>query len=135
MALVVLAVFGASMVKVYPSGDIYDRRGVGTVKVSKSNVPEVFRLCGFHTAFCTIQLVSGRKTGPDIRKTQVETLIEQDAQHYVQPKVQPNVLFLMCESYSDLSDADVFAYTEEDDPMHGFHVLAVRRVPGAVILP
>lgn len=124
MALVVLAVFGASMVKVYPSEDIYDRRGVGTVKVSKSNVPEVFRLCGFPYCFLHNYNLYPVEKPDGYQKTQVETLIDQDAQHYVQPKVQPNILFLMCESYSDLSDADVFAYTEEDDPMHGFHVLA-----------
>lgn len=124
MALVVLAVFGASMVKVYPSEDIYDRRGVGTVKVSKSNVPEVFRLCGFPYCFLHNYNLYPVEKPDGYQKTQVETLIDQDAQHYVQPKVQPNILFLMCESYSDLSDADVFAYTEEDNPMHGFHVLA-----------
>ena len=124
MALVVLAVFGASMVKVYPSGDIYDRRGVGTVKVSKSNVPEVFRLCGFPYCFLHNYNLYPVEKPDGYQKTQVETLIDQDSQHYVQPKVQPNILFLMCESYSDLSDADEFAYTEEDDPMHGFHVLA-----------
>lgn len=30
----------------------------------------------------------------------------------------------MCESYSDLSDEDVFQYAEEDNPMYGFHRLA-----------
>ena len=97
---------------------------MGTVKVSKSNVPEVFRLCGFPYCFLHNYNLYPVEKPDGYQKTQVETLIDQDAQHYVQPKVQPNILFLMCESYSDLSDADVFAYTEEDNPMHGFHVLA-----------
>jgi phosphoglycerol transferase MdoB-like AlkP superfamily enzyme len=34
--------------------------------------------------------------------------------------VQPNIIFVMCESFTDLSDEEEFAYSEQDDPLAGF---------------
>ncbi len=95
MALVVLAVFGASMQLSSYSirSDIAPTGAARTVKVSKSNVPEVFRLCGFPIPFLhNYNLVSAEK--PDgCSKTQVEDADRSDLQHFMcSRKVQPNIL-------------------------------------------
>ena len=42
------------------------------------------------------------------------------------PAVKPNVLFIMCEAFSDLSDEDMFAYSGADDPLKDWHALLAR---------
>ena len=121
-ALVVLGGFVWSVPTVYGSVELYNDRGGA---MSKINVPEVFRLCGFPYCFLHNYNLYPIEKPQGYEKSQVEQWAEEDAAEYTQPEVQPNVIFIMCESYSDLSDEDVFAYeTDEDNPMYGFHQLA-----------
>ena len=120
-AVVVLGAFVWSMPNVYQSVDLYTPRGEN---LSKSNVPEVFRLCGFPYCFLHNYDLYPIEKPEGYQKSTVEQWAEEDAAEYSEPSVQPNVIFIMCESYSDLSDEDVFQYAEEDNPMYGFHQLA-----------
>ena len=124
MALALIAVFGVSMAKVYQNTELYNQRGTEIEGLTKSNVPEVFRLCGFPYCFLHNYNLYSIEKPKGYQKSQVEEWIQSDEQSYSQPEVQPNIIFVMCEAYSDLADEDVFEYTEEDNPLHGFHVLA-----------
>jgi hypothetical protein len=44
----------------------------------------------------------------------------QGGAEYARPDVQPNVLFVMCEAFSDLSEDPAFAYSAENDPLAGY---------------
>ena len=120
-AVAVLGAFVWSVPKVYQSVELYTPRGEN---LSKSNVPEVFRLCGFPYCFLHNYDLYPIEKPEGYQKSTVEQWAEEDAAEYTKPGVQPNVIFIMCESYSDLSDEDVFQYAEEDNPMYGFHRLA-----------
>lgn len=120
-AVAVLGAFVWSMPNVYQSVELYTPRGEN---LSKSNVPEVFRLCGFPYCFLHNYDLYPIEKPQDYQKSTVEQWAAEDAAEYTKPSVQPNVIFIMCESYSDLSDEDVFQYAEEDNPMYGFHRLA-----------
>lgn len=120
-AVAVLGAFVWSMPNVYQSVELYTPRGEN---LSKSNVPEVFRLCGFPYCFLHNYDLYPIEKPEGYQKSTVEQWAAEDAVEYTKPGVQPNVIFIMCESYSDLSDEDVFQYAEEDNPMHGFHRLA-----------
>ncbi len=120
-ALVLLGGFCWSVPNVYQKAGFYDRRGSG---MSKTNVAEVFRLCGFPYCFLhNYNLYSVEKpAGYD--SAEMQALAAADENVYAAPAVRPNVIFVMCEAYTDLSDEDVFLYSEEENPTHGFHVLA-----------
>lgn len=120
-AVAVLGAFVWSMPNVYQSVDLYTPRGDN---LSKSNVPEVFRLCGFPYCFLHNYDLYPIEKPEGYQKSTVEQWASEDAAEYTKPNVQPNVIFVMCESYSDLSDENVFQYAEEDNPMYGFHQLA-----------
>ena len=120
-AVAVLGAFVWSVPKVYQSVELYTPRGEN---LSKSNVPEVFRLCGFPYCFLHNYDLYPIEKPEGYQKSTVEQWAEEDAAEYTKPGVQPNVIFIMCESYSDLSDEAVFQYAEEDNPMYGFHRLA-----------
>lgn len=120
-AVAVLGAFVWSMPNVYQSVELYTPRGEN---LSKSNVPEVFRLCGFPYCFLHNYDLYPIEKPEGYQKSTVEQWAAEDGAEYTQPSVQPNVIFIMCESYSDLSDEDVFQYAEEDNPMYGFHQLA-----------
>lgn len=120
-AVAVLGAFVWSMPNVYQSVELYTPRGEN---LSKSNVPEVFRLCGFPYCFLHNYDLYPIEKPEGYEKSTVEQWAAEDAAEYTKPGVQPNVIFIMCESYSDLSDEDVFQYAEEDNPMYGFHRLA-----------
>ena len=120
-AVAVLGAFVWSMPNIYQSVDLYTPRGEN---LSKSNVPEVFRLCGFPYCFLHNYDLYPIEKPEGYQKSTVEQWASEDAAEYTKPSVQPNVIFIMCESYSDLSDEDVFQYAEEDNPMYGFHQLA-----------
>lgn len=121
LALALLAAFGASMATVYQSAELYDQRGAEIDGLNRSNIPEVFRLYGFPYCFLHNYDLYPVEKPDGYQKAAVEEWIDQDTQQYVSPEVQPSVIFVMCESFSDLSDADVFAYTEEENPLYGFH--------------
>ena len=120
-ALVLLGGFCWSVPNVYQKTGFYNKRGN---EMSKTNVAEVFRLCGFPYCFLhNYNLYSVEK--PDgYSSADMKALAASDDAVYETPAVRPNVIFVMCEAYTDLSDEDVFLYSEEENPTHGFHVLA-----------
>ncbi len=112
----VIGAFFVSMTTVYPSANVYGRRAH---MEDKTNIPQVFENCGFLYCFLhNYQLYPVAEpenySEAEVRAWALET------EEYSQPAVQPNVIFIMCEAFTDLSDAEVFAYSEENDPLAGF---------------
>lgn len=130
--VLVAAAFVASMLTVYPDDAIYARRGNMD---DKANVPLVYQNCGFLYCFLhNYQLYEVSKPA-GYSAAEVSGWAQGGAQ-YAEPEVQPNVIFVMCEAYSDLSEAEVFQYTAENDPMAGFKEIAAsdRAVSGHVVV-
>ena len=120
-ALALLGCFCWSVPNVYQKTGFYDRRGNG---MSKTNVAEVFRLCGFPYCFLHNYNLYSVEKPEGYDAAAMRELAAADGNVYQEPEVRPNVIFVMCEAYTDLSDEDVFLYPEEENPTHGFHVLA-----------
>ena len=93
-AVAVLGTFVWSMPKVYQSVELYTPRGEN---LSKSNVPEVFRLCGFPYCFLHNYDLYPIEKPEGYEKATVEQWAAEDAAEYTKPGVQPNVIFIMCE--------------------------------------
>lgn len=120
-ALALLGCFCWSVPNVYQKTGFYNRRGEG---MSKTNVAEVFRLCGFPYCFLHHYNLYSVEKPAGYDSAEMQALAAADSKVYQAPQVRPNVLFVMCEAYTDLSDEAVFLYDEEENPVHGFHVLA-----------
>ena len=120
-ALVLLGGFCWSVPNVYQKTGFYNKRGN---EMSKTNVAEVFRLCGFPYCFLHNYNLYSVEKPAGYSSADMKALAAADDAVYEMPAVRPNVIFVMCEAYTDLSDEDVFLYSEEENPTHGFHVLA-----------
>lgn len=120
-ALVLLGSFCWSIPNVYQKTGFYNKRGN---EMSKTNVAEVFRLCGFPYCFLHNYNLYSVEKPEGYSSAEMQALAAADDAVYTAPAVRPNLIFVMCEAYTDLSDEDVFLYSEEENPTHGFHVLA-----------
>lgn len=125
-----LAVLAGLILTVYASGDLYQ-----SFKVTNPDyVPFVFNDLGFPYAFCrhfTTYLVD-RPQG--FSRAMAEAWETGDSPGQGKPV---SVVMVMNEAFSDVTDAEVFPYTEEDDPLPNLH--ALRRDPhalsGHVVVP
>ena len=125
-----LAVLTGLILTVYASGDLYQ-----SFKVSNPNyVPSVFNDLGFPYAFCrhfTTYLVD-RPEG--FSRAMAESWETGDRPGQGKPV---SVVMVMNEAFSDITDADVFPYDEESDPLPNLH--ALRQDPhalsGHVVVP
>ena len=125
-----LAVLTGLILTVYASRDLYL-----SFKVSNSNyVPGVFNDLGFPYAFChhfTTYLVD-RPEG--FNRSMAASWETGDRPGQGKPV---SVVMVMNEAFSDITDADVFTYTEENDPLSNLH--ALRQDPhalsGHVVVP
>lgn len=128
----VCGLFVLSMLYVYPDDELYSSTPVD----SESNVTVVFNTRGFNYCFLhNFNLYPVEK--PDgYSARQVEQWIEEDRLPAQTQTVQPNVIMVMCEAFSDLSTEDVFAYTPEDDPLRDFRAVADsdRAISGHIVV-
>lgn len=125
-----LAVLTGLIFTVYASRDLYQSFHVSNAEY----VPSVFNDLGFPYAFChhfTTYLVD-RPEG--FSRAMAESWETGDVPG--QGK-DVSVILVMNEAFSDITDADAFAYTEETDPLPNLH--ALRKDPhalsGHVVVP
>ena len=118
-----LAVLAGLILTVCASKDLYQ-----SFKVSNAEyVPAVFNDLGFPYAFChhfTTYLVD-RPEG--FSRAMAESWETGDKSGQGKPV---SVVMVMNEAFSDITDADVFRYTEENDPLANLH--ALREDPHAL---
>ncbi len=117
--VVILAgAFSVCMLTVYPDKVYYD----ALPGVSKSNVPQVYNTYGFPYCFLhNFNLYPVDKPAgydPDVVKGwQGETLPAASP-------VETNILFVMGEAFTDLSEEAAFAYSQEENPTYLYRLLA-----------
>ena len=120
---IMMAVLAGLILTVCASKDLYQ-----SFKVSNAEyVPAVFNDLGFPYAFChhfTTYLVD-RPEG--FSRAMAESWETGDKSGQGKPV---SVVMVMNEAFSDITDADVFRYTEENDPLANLH--ALREDPHAL---
>lgn len=118
---------------IYTNDTLYTRL---LPEIDRANVPLLYESCGFPYCFLANCGRYRIQTPEDYFPEEVERWAQADEEIYTAPETQPNVVFVMCEAFSDLSDEDVFTYTDEDDPLRGFHALAQsgRAVSGKLVV-
>lgn len=131
-AALTLVVFFGAVQLVYRDKDLYESFTVPYAY----NIPSVFNTLGFNYCFLYNYNLYPVDRPDGFSKSEVEDWIEDGQTTADEPAVQPNVLMVMCEAFSDLSEEDVFLYSEEDDPLRGFKLVAEseRAVSGHIVV-
>lgn len=128
------ALFFLSMGAVYGNTALYAQL---VPAVDKADVPLTYRSLGF--PYCFLANYDRYTVQPpeDYFREEVERWAQADTAAYTVPDVQPNIIFVMCESFTDLADADAFSYVPEESPLYGYHQVAAsgRAVSGHLIVP
>lgn len=125
--------FVLSVSCVYTNDALYARL---LPEIDRANVPLTYENCGFPYCFLANYGRYALQKPEGYFPEEVERLAQADKKTYTAPESQPNVIFVMCEAFSDLSDEAVFTYADEDDPLRGFHALAdsARAVSGRLVV-
>lgn len=125
-----LAALAGLVLTVYASKDLYQSFAVSNAEY----VPAVFNDLGFPYAFChhfTTYLVDWPE---GFNRAMAESWETGD-----QPGQgkDVSVIMVMNEAFSDITDSDVFPYTEETDPLRNLHALREdpRALSGHVVVP
>jgi len=127
-----LGVLAALIVTVYASNDLYN-----SFKVSNAYyVPAVFNELGFPYCFCH-QFTTYPVDKPEgYSKAQAE-LWEQESAPQRGEKQPVNVIMVMNEAFSDVTDYEAFAYDETNDPLPNLHAMQAdpHAVTGRMVVP
>lgn len=131
-AVLTVAVFLGAFFGLYRNRELYASFPVS----SEYNITSVFGELGFNYCFLyNFNLYTADR--PDNYSAQeVESWIAQ--QDTDEPDGEtPQILMIMCEAFNDVTDADAFTYSEEDDPMRGYHEVASSPncVSGHIVVP
>lgn len=125
-----LGILAVLILTVYASNDLYN-----SFRVSNAYyIPSVFNEIGFPYGFCH-QFTTYPVDKPEgFSKAEVEDW-ETGAQPG--PSQGVNVIMVMNEAFSDITDHGAFAFTEENDPLPNFHALQrdAHAVSGHVVVP
>ena len=110
------------------SADVYQRSLDGTLDAARQyDLGAVSEALGFNYAFLHMASLTAvpRPAGYDAREVEAQI-----ASYLASPRsdetglaargVRPNVLFVMCESFSDVSDGPAFAFTAASDPLAAY---------------
>ena len=113
--------FAVSMPTVYADKEIYDSFTVP----NKYNITSVYNTLGFNYCFLhNFNLYSVDKP-ENYSRAEVERWAEEDTAPETEPEVQPNVLFVMCEAFSDIANDPAFDYPDGgENPLTPFNLLA-----------
>lgn len=118
-AVLVAGLFVWSMATVYTDKDRYQN----LPGPDRSNVPKVFESFGFPYCFLynfnlyPVDVPDGydRATAAGYEQTYLRETVT--------PEVMPNILFVMCEAFTDLPNEAAFTYSEADNPIAFFNAL------------
>ncbi|HMM06455.1 MAG TPA: sulfatase-like hydrolase/transferase [Clostridiales bacterium] len=123
----VLVLFSAGLLMVftftvYADKTLYDRLSGDF----QTNVTEVYNTLGFGYCFLHNVNLYPIERPEDYDKAKVETWIDDWEADAVSDskRVKPNVVFVMCEAFSDLANEDFFSYSEEKNPLYDYQLVA-----------
>ena len=125
-----LALFVCAVRFVYTDKALYE-----SFKVPYAyNIPSVFNTLGFNYCFWYNYNLYPVDKPEGYSRAEVERWDHTDAA--VSPEIKPNVVMIMCEAFSDLSDEPMFLYSAADDPLSGFKRVASsdRAVSGHIVV-
>ena len=127
-----IAVFIGAFFGLYRDRELHDSFPTSSVY----NMTTIFNELGLNYCFLyNFNLYTADK--PDGYSTsKVESYIEEQKTEEAEG-VKPQILMIMCEAFNDITDADAFTYSEEDDPMRGFYEVASspNSVSGHIVVP
>ncbi len=134
IALIVLsiAVFIGAFFGLYRDRELYASFPVS----SEYNMTTMFNELGLNYCFLyNFSLYSVDKPEGYSEKQVEGYIAEQQTEQ--SDGVKPQILMIMCEAFNDITDADAFTYSEEDDPMRGFYEVAQspNSISGHIVVP
>ncbi len=127
-----LAVFAGAFFGLYRDRELYASFPVS----SEYNMTTVFNELGLNYCFLyNFNLYSVDKPEGYSEK-QVEGYIAEQETEKAEG-VKPQILMIMCEAFNDVTDADAFTYSDEDDPMRGFYEVtkSPNSISGHIVVP
>ncbi len=128
------AVMVASFFTLYTNQAIYD----GFEVTARYNITAVYNELGFNYNFIRNMNLYPVEKPEDYNEAEVLHWIEAGSDAgKVTPKVSPNIIFVMCEAFTDLTNAPAFDYNSDNDPLKNFKRLAEEdgSVSGHLIAP
>lgn len=131
-SVVCAAVFAASFFGLYSDKELYSSFPVS----SQYNVTTIFNELGLNYCFLYNFNLNTVDRPEGYSEKQVESYIAEQQVSQAEG-VRPNIIMIMCEAFNDITDADAFAYSEEDDPMRGYYEVAddENSVSGHIVVP
>ncbi len=127
-----LAVFTGAFFGLYRDRELYASFPVS----SEYNMTTMFNELGLNYCFLyNFNLYSVDKP-EGYSASEVESYIAE--QETVESEgVKPQILMVMCEAFNDITDAEAFTYSDEDDPMRGFYEVAQspNSISGHIVVP
>lgn len=131
-AVATLAVFISAVHFVYCDRALYKSFSVP----SQYNISSVFNTLGFNYCFWYNYDLYPVDKPEDFSKSEVESWIAAEPGLAQEPAVQPNVIMVMCEAFTDLADEPVFDYDAQSSPLAAFHQVAAsdRAVSGHIVV-
>ncbi len=132
--IVAAAVMVASFFTLYTDVALYDSLQVS----ARYNITAVYNELGFNYNFIRHMNLYPVEKPDDYNEAEVQSWIEAgESGGKVTPQVSPNLIFIMCEAYTDLSTAPAFDYNNDNDPLKNFKRLAAEEgtVSGHLIAP
>ena len=125
------AVLAVLILTVYASNDLYNSFRV----TNAYYIPSVFNELGFPYCFCH-QFTTYPVDKPEgFRKADAERWDSQDTDSV--PGQPVNVVMVMNEAFSDITDSPAFAFSPEDDPLANLHALQAdpHTLSGHIVVP
>ena len=131
-AAMTLVVFFGAVQFIYRDKDLYN-----SFKVPYAyNIPSVFNTLGFNYCFLYNYDLYPVDRPDGYSSTEVEDWIRAETDGYTSPEVKPNVIMVMCEAFTDLSNEAMFAYDDENNPLRDYYTVANsdRAISGHIVV-
>lgn len=132
-ALLSLAVFFGCFFTLYRDRELYASFPVS----NEYNITTVFNELGFNYCFLyNTELYSVDKP-EGYSQSDIEKFIDEFEPTAPETDERPQVIYIMCEAFSDLNADDAFAYTEEDSPLSGYFkvIESPNSISGKLVVP
>lgn len=131
-AVLAVAALAAAYFGLYTDREMYAQFPVSV----KNNITATFDELGFNYCFLyNLDMYTNEKP-EGFSKAEVESYIENTPTEAPEGE-KPQVLVLMCEAFTDLTDSGVFTYSEEENPLHCYHevVSGNNAYAGSMVVP